>query len=152
SLRAGIQPFVSDFRGFVFADTNLGARLFGNAANNRWQYNAAYFDLLEKETNSDLNTFDKRAQKVFVANVFRQDFLSHGFQLSLSYQRSQDDASTHYDANGFLVRPAKIGSVRPHEVTANYLGFASDGHLGRLNVSQACYFAFGTDDDHPLAD
>ena len=151
SVRAGIQPFVSDFRGFVFADSNLGARLFGNAANNRWQYNAAYFDLLEKETNSELNTFDKREQKVFVANVFRQDVFTHGYQLSLSYHRSQDDASTHYDANGFLVRPAKVGSFRPHEIRANYVGLAGDGHLGRLNVSHAYYFAFGTDRDQPLA-
>ena len=151
SVRAGIQPFVSDFRGFVFADSNLGARLFGNAGNNRWQYNAAYFDLLEKETNSELNTFDKRAQKVFVANLFRQDFLAHGYQVSLSYHRSQDDPTTHYDANGFLVRPAKIGSVRPHEIRANYLGFAGDGHLGRLNVSHAYYYVFGTDSDQPLA-
>jgi hypothetical protein len=151
SVRAGIQPFVSDFRGFVFADSNLGARLFGNAANNRWQYNAAYFDLLEKETNSDLNTFDKREQKVFVANLFRQDFLTRGYQVSLSYHRSQDDASTHYDANGFLVRPARIGSVRSHQIRANYLGLAGDGHLGRLNISHAYYFAFGTDSDSPLA-
>jgi hypothetical protein len=151
SVRAGIQPFVSDFRGFVFADSNLGARLFGNASNNRWQYNAAYFDLLEKETNSELNTFAKREQKVFVANLFRQDFLAHGYQVSLSYHRSQDDASTHYDANGFLVRPAKVGRARPHEIRANYLGLAGDGHLGRLNVSHAYYFVFGTDGDQPLA-
>jgi hypothetical protein len=151
SVRAGIQPFVSDFRGFVFADSNLGARLFGNASSNRWQYNAAYFDLLEKETNSDLNLFDKRGQKVYVANVFRQDAFAHGFTVSASYHRSQDDATVHYDANGFLVRPAKIGSVRPHEVTANYVGLAGDGHLGRVNVSTAAYYAFGSDTDHPLA-
>lgn len=29
SMRVGSQPFVSDFRGFVFADTNRGVRLFG---------------------------------------------------------------------------------------------------------------------------
>ena len=28
SLRAGIQPFVSDFRGFIFSDNNLGAAVF----------------------------------------------------------------------------------------------------------------------------
>lgn len=153
SLRAGIQPFVSDFRGFVFADTNLGARLFGNAANNRWQYNAAYFDLLEKQTNSELNTFDSRDQKVVIANLYRQDFLAHGHTLALSYHRSQDeaDAEQHYDANGFLVRPAKIGSPRLHRLTTNYAGLASDGHLGRLNVSQAYYYAWGRDDDNPLA-
>ena len=41
SSRFGIQPFVSDFRGFIFNDTNLGVRIFGNYDNNRWQYNVA---------------------------------------------------------------------------------------------------------------
>src|SRR5205085_1425240 len=43
SLRVGIQPFVSDFRGFIFTDNNLGARLFGAFRNNRYQFNLAYF-------------------------------------------------------------------------------------------------------------
>jgi hypothetical protein len=150
SARVGIQPFVSDFRGFVFSEQQLGARLFGNAANNHWQYNAAYFDLLERETNSELLTFDKRDQKVFVANVFRQDVFSHGFTLSASYHYSKDDPTLHFDSNGFLVRPAKIGSVRPHEIKAQYAGIAGDGHLGGLNLSAAFYQAFGTDADNPL--
>jgi len=151
SLRAGIQPFVSDFRGFVFSDVNLGARLYGNYGDNRWQYNLAYFDLLEKDTNSELNTFEKREQRLVIANLYRQDFLAKGYTLSLSYHGSLDDPSVHYDQNGFLVRPAKIGSVRPHEVKAHYAGFAGDGHLGRLNLSHAFYWAFGTDSDQPLA-
>jgi len=150
SLRVGIQPFVSDFRGFIFSEQQLGARLFGNAANNRWQYNAAYFDLLERETNSELLTFEKREQKVFVANVFRQDTFKKGFTLSASYHFSKDDPTLHFDANGFLVRPAKIGSVRPHEVRAHYVGVAGDGHLGRMNLSAAFYSVFGTDEDNPL--
>ena len=150
SVRAGIQPFISDFRGFVFSEQQLGARLFGNAANNRWQYNAAYFDLLERETNSELLTFEKREQKVGVVNVFRQDTFRKGFTLSASYHFSKDDATLHFDANGFLVRPAKIGSVRPHEIKAHYAGIAGDGHLGRLNLSAAFYQAFGEDDDNPL--
>ncbi|PYQ48003.1 MAG: hypothetical protein DMF78_22255, partial [Acidobacteria bacterium] len=153
SVRAGIQPFVSDFRGLVFSDTNLGARLFGNASNNRWQYNLAAFDLLEKDTNSELNTFERRHQRVYVANVFHQDTFTHGYQLSLSFHRSEDRASDefHYDGNGFLVRPARIGTPRLHDLSANYVGLAGDGHLGRINVSHAAYYAFGTDDDHPLA-
>jgi hypothetical protein len=150
SLRAGIQPFVSDFRGFVFSDQNLGARLFGNAASNRWQYNAAFFDLLEKETNSELNTFERREQQVVVANVYRQDFLARGYTLSLSYHWSRDKGSVHYDANDFLVRPAKIGSAQPHEVEAHYVGFAGDGHLGRINLSHAFYWVFGTDSLQPI--
>ena len=58
SVRAGIQPFSSDFRGFLFRDTNLGVRLFGNWGRNRNQWNVAYFDQLEKETNSELNLAD----------------------------------------------------------------------------------------------
>jgi hypothetical protein len=57
SSRIGIQPFVSDFRGFIFADTNLGARIFGSADNNRIQFNLAAFEMREKDTYSDLNTF-----------------------------------------------------------------------------------------------
>ena len=35
SVRAGIQPFNADFRGFLFSDNNLGARVFGGFANNK---------------------------------------------------------------------------------------------------------------------
>src|SRR5207247_7090716 len=38
SARVGIQPFVSVFRGFIFSDNNLVARLFGSFRNNRYQY------------------------------------------------------------------------------------------------------------------
>ena len=78
SVRAGIQPFVSDFRGFIFSDNNLGARIFGAFDNNRYQFNAAYFSMLEKDTNSGLNRFDTRHQNVYIANIFRQDFIRKG--------------------------------------------------------------------------
>jgi hypothetical protein len=151
SLRAGIQPFNSDFRGLVFSDDNLGARLFGNADNNRWQYNAAYFDLLEKDTNSELNTFDKREQKVGIANVFRQDFLVPGYTFEASFHSSVDNANFHYDTNGILTRPAPIGLPIPHEVDSRYIGIAGDGHFGRLNLDDAFYYAFGTDNLNPIA-
>ena len=39
-----------------------------------YQYNAAYFRPLEKDTNSGLNRlFDFRGQNLFIANLFRQD-------------------------------------------------------------------------------
>jgi hypothetical protein len=87
---------------------------------------------------------------VVVGNLYRQDFLAKGYTLSLSYHFSRDDPTVHYDANGFLVRPSKIGSVRPHEVKAHYAGLAGDGHLGRLNISNAFYWVFGQDSDQPL--
>src|SRR4029434_8560465 len=85
SMRAGIQPFVSDFRGFIFNDSNLGVRIFGNYDNNRWQYNLAFFDMREKDTYSDLNEFDSRDQQVLIANVYRQDFLAKGYSAPLSF-------------------------------------------------------------------
>jgi len=151
SVRAGIQPFVSDFRGFIFSDNNLGLRFFGAADNNRLQYNAAYFSMLEKDTNSGLNRFDTRHQNVYIANVFRQDFLRKGFTIQGSVHYNDDRRSVEYDRNGFLVRPALIGDVRPHAIKVGYLGLSGDGHLGKLNLSHAYYFAFGRDDRNPIA-
>jgi hypothetical protein len=67
ALRGGLQPFNSDFRGFIFNDVNLGGRIFGNGGNNRYQYNLAVFDMREKDSNSDLNSLDDRKQEVVEA-------------------------------------------------------------------------------------
>lgn len=151
SLRAGIQPFVSDFRGFIFSDNNLGARLFGSFDNNRYQFNAAYFSMLEKDTNSGLNTFDTRHQNVYIANLFRQDFIHKGYTIQASFHFNDDRSSIEFDENGFLVRPALIGDVRPHAVKVGYIGVNGDGHLGRVNLTNSYYFAFGHDDQNPIA-
>jgi hypothetical protein len=151
SLRAGIQPFVSDFRGFIYSDNNLGARLFGAFDNNKLQFNAAFFHQLEKDTNSGLNRFDQRPQNVFIANVFRQDFLAKGYTLQGSIHYNDDRRSVEYDRNGFLVRPALVGDARPHSIKVGYLGIAGDGHIRRLNISHAYYYAFGRDDRNPIA-
>ncbi len=147
SVRAGIQPFNSDFRGFLFRDTNLGVRLFGNWGRNRHQWNVAYFDQLEKETNSELNLLERRDQKVYIANYYHQDFLTQGYTISPSFQANIDKGvEFFFDENGFLVRPSPIGFVLPHEVKAYYVGFGGDGHLGRLNLTHQFYQAFGEDD------
>jgi len=72
--RLGSQAFNSDFRGFIFNDINFGGRVFGNARNNHYQYNLMVLDMREKDTNSELNKFDQRDQRVIIANVYRQDF------------------------------------------------------------------------------
>jgi hypothetical protein len=153
SLRAGLQPFVSDFRGFVFSETNLGARLFGTLRDNRLRYNLAYFDLLEKDTYSGLNTFARRQQRVMVANLYVHDAFTPGYTVSVSLLRSEDHASTepHYDRTGLLVRPARVGTVRLHQVDANYLGLCGQGRWGPLDVSHATYLAFGADKHNPIA-
>ncbi len=151
SARVGIQPFVSDFRGFVFSDNNLGARLFGAFANNRYQFNLAYFNQLEKDTNSGLNRFDSRKQNIFVANIYRQDFIRKGYTIQATALYNDDHGSRHFDRNGFLVRPALIGDVRPHKISVGYFGINGDGHIGRLNLTHSFYFAFGHDDRNPIA-
>jgi hypothetical protein len=151
SVRAGIQPFVSDFRGFIFSDNNLGARVFGSLDNNRLQFNGAYFSMLEKDTNSGLNRFDSRDQNVYVANVFRQDFIRKGYTIQGSFHYNDDRRGVKFDRNGFLVRPALIGDVRPHAIKVAYLGVSGDGHLGRLNLTHAYYFAFGHDERNEIA-
>ncbi len=151
SVRAGIQPFVSDFRGFIFSDNNLGARVFGAFDNNRYQFNGAYFSMLEKDTNSGLNRFDTRHQNVYIANFFRQDFIRKGYTIQGSFHYNDDRRTVEFDRNGFLVRPALVGDVRPHAVKVGYIGISGDGHLGRLNLSNAYYFAFGHDERNPIA-
>jgi hypothetical protein len=151
SLRVGIQPFVSDFRGFIFNDTNLGARIFGNYDNNRWQYNIAAFDMLEKDTYSDLNEFSRRKQQIYVANVFRQDLFWKGYTGELSFLADFDNNSVHYDKNGFITRPAPIGTVAPHYVQAYYLGWTGDGHISWLNIDHALYQVLGEDSLNGIA-
>lgn len=151
SVRAGIQEFSSDFRGFIAVLEAPGVRAFGTLANSRIEYNAAFFDLLEKETNSAFNEWKRRNQQVWIANVYVQDFLTPGYTTSFSFHANQDHGDTHYDHNGFLVRPAPIGVIAENEVEAYYLGWSGNGHIGRLNVSHAFYQAFGTEAFNPLS-
>jgi hypothetical protein len=152
SLRGGIQPFNSDFRGFLFRDTNLGVRVFGTWGRNRNQWNVAVFDQLEKETNSELNLLHRRKQRVIVANYYRQDFLARGYTISASYHANRDAGEElTFDANGFLVRPSPIGLVAPHIVRAQYVGVGGDGHIGRLNLTHQYYQAFGRDELNGIA-
>ena len=152
SVRAGIQGFNSDFRGFLFFDNQSGLRVFGNARANRNQFNAAYFRPLEKDTYSRLNrSFDDREQDVFVANYFRQDFLRPGYTGQFVAAYNHDHASVHYNRNGVQTRPALIGVAKPHDVRVGYLGFNGDGHLGRINITNSFYWAFGRDSMNPLA-
>lgn len=151
SLRVGVQQFNSDFRGLLFLQEQPGARLFGNLHSNRMQYNAAYFWFLEKDTNSGLNAFQNRHQQVALANFYIQDFITKGYTAQVSYHYNKDDASLHFDQNGFLVRPAPIGAVTPHDIRAHYIGITGNGHFGRINVSNAVYQALGYDELNPIA-
>lgn len=155
SIRVGIQPFISDFRGLLYVDEPIGIRLFGNRDSNRWQYNLAWFRRVEKDTNSGLNDISKplRDEDILVANVYRQDFLVPGFTLqgTVIYDDNRENGEPYYDNNGFLTRPAAIGNEVPHTYKVTYVGINGDGHFGRWNLTASGYYVFGTVDQDPLA-
>jgi uncharacterized protein YgiM (DUF1202 family) len=156
SLRVGIQPFTADFRGFLFLDQPFGLRMFGTRDDNRWQYNAAWFRRLEKDTNSGLNDITQRlrADDVYVANLYRQDWPVIGFttQGVLLHNRNREGKrGQYYNENDFLERPAILGNGRSRSYDVTYLGLNGDGHWRRWNVSASGYVAFGRDDPGPVS-
>ncbi|MEM1090950.1 MAG: hypothetical protein AAGI67_11245 [Pseudomonadota bacterium] len=146
SFRFGIQPFSSDFRGFLFQDLQMGARLFGNRDNNKYQYNLAWFRRLEKDLNTGLNDIEEglRDDDVFIANVYAQDWPVLGFfsQATVVHNRNRED-EFFFDENGFIARPASLGNERPRNYDVTYLGFNGDGHFGRYNLTASAYLAVG---------
>ena len=149
SVRVGIQPFNFDFRGFLFQDQQLGVRLFGNRDNNRFQYNLIAAWRLEKDTNSGLNNLfqSPRDDWILHANVFRQDFPFVGLtsQASITWNINRERGELEVDDNGFPVRPALIGDLRARSYDAIYLGYSTDGHIGRFNWTSSFYFLLGQD-------
>jgi hypothetical protein len=155
SVRIGIQPVIADFRGFLFHDQQLGARLFGTRDNNYWQYNIAWFRRLEKDTNAGLNDLGKRLRDddIFFANIYRQDLFVRGYtgQAVVAYNRNREgNDQPFYNKNGFLERPASIGYERPTNYDVVYLGLNGDGHFGRLNLTNAFYVALGNLSANPF--
>ncbi len=150
SVRFGIQPFTNDFRGFLFIDSPVGIRLFGNRKNNIFQYNLAWFRRIEKDTNSGLNDIGRslRNDDIYVANLFWQDTFVKGLfsQFSILHNRNDDD-DFFFDENDFIARPASLGLERNREYNVTYLGYALDGHIGRMNITSQIYYVFGEQDE-----
>jgi hypothetical protein len=148
SIRVGIQPFSSDFRGFLFQDNQLGVRLFGTRDNNRLQYNLAAFWRLEKDTNSGLNAILRSPRDDFVltANVYRQDLPVPGMtsQFSATWNINREKGDVQVDTNGFPVRPALIGELRGRDYDAIYLSYNADGRIGRVNLTASATYLLGS--------
>ena len=151
SVRVGTQPFISDFRGFLFTDINRAVRLFGTRNANRDQYNLAYFRQWEKDTNSQLNTFNDRSRTSSSPTTTARTSSSPATPRRSASTYNNDPRSFKFDKNRFLVRPDPVGVARPHEVDVAYLGWAGDGHIGRFNLTHQFYWAFGRDSLNPLA-
>jgi hypothetical protein len=141
-------------------DEQPAVRLFGDLHSNKIEYNAAYFQFLEKNTNSGLNTFERRHQQVVLGNVYLQDLFFPGYTAEFVAAWNKDDATIRYDDNGFLVRPAPIGNVidqNPgagpiaHGIRVGYFGWLGSGHIHGINVTHAFYQAVGEDTFNPIA-
>jgi hypothetical protein len=141
-------------------DEQPALRIFGNIGSDRIEYNAAYFDFLEKNTNSGLNTFNRRHQQVLLGNTYLQDFFFPGYTAEFVAAWNKDDATLHYDDNGFLVRPSPIANVinqNPgagpilHGIRVRYFGWLGSGHIHRLNITHAFYQAIGKDSFNGIA-
>lgn len=150
SIRVGIQPFSSDFRGFLFQDSPFGVRLFGNRFNNKLQYNLAWFRRLDKDVNSGLNDVKAglRDDDLLIANVYLQDMPRLGFfsEFLFAYNRNRE-TSTTFDDNNFITRPASIGLEIPRKYDAYYFGLGGDGHFGRLNLTTQFFWVTGKEKD-----
>ncbi|HEY2759253.1 MAG TPA: hypothetical protein VGI75_00880, partial [Pirellulales bacterium] len=151
SLRIGSQPFLSDFRGFVFEDTNRAIRLFGTNNANRGQFNVYYQYWQEKETNSELNTFIDRPKQTLILNGYLQDFIFPGYTAQLNFIYDRDKGDLEFDRNDFLVRPDPAGVAAIHSVNSYYLGWTGDGHINRWNIDHAFYWVLGEDTLNPIA-
>ncbi|MCC6194020.1 MAG: SH3 domain-containing protein [Burkholderiales bacterium] len=155
SVRVGVQPFISDFRGFLFQDQPVGIRLFGTREGNLYQYNIGWFRRIEKDTNSGLNDLGKplRDDDIFFVNLYRQDFIVPGFtvQGTVIYNDNRETQTAFLDNNGFQVRPAVLGDMRPRKYNVTYLGASADGHLGAWNTTGSLYWALGRDRNNPYS-
>lgn len=145
-VRIGVQPFTSDFRGFLFLDQPLGVRLFGTRRNNIFQYNLAWFRRLRKHTNTRLNDVGESLpdNDIFFANLYWQDLLQPGFnsQFSVAYNRNRE-SGTRIIADEFGASPIGFEDDASHDFDVVYLGYNGDGHLGRVNLSGSLYYALG---------
>ena len=153
SLRIGIQPFISDFRGFLFQDSPLGIRLFGTRDNNRYQYNLGVFRRIEKDANSGLNDITSggsplRKDDFAVANLYVQDWPVAGFttQGTAVFNRNREGDELFTDTNNMIQRPSSLGLGRGSDYDVGYVGLNGDGHFGRWNLTTALYGAVGTVD------
>ena len=65
--------------------------------------------------------------------------------VSLTLNANREGNGRTVDDNGFPVRPALIGNLRPRNYDVLYAGYGADGRIGRINISAQAYAAIGSD-------
>jgi hypothetical protein len=146
SVRIGIQPVTSDFRGFVLADQPLGIRLFGTRDNDIYQYSVGWFRRLPKNA-ARQNQLGAGipANDLLMGNLYIQDLWRAGLtsELVFIYDRSRA-RGTHIvvgDAQTTFTTGAR------HDYDVVYLGYGVDGHVGTLNLTSSVYEVVGRESE-----
>ncbi|HXA35749.1 MAG TPA: hypothetical protein VNW26_05405 [Steroidobacteraceae bacterium] len=152
SVRVGIQPLTSDFRGFLLSDPPLAARLFGTRDNNVLQYNIALATRIPKDRVrlNDLNTKIPDDQ-ILLANLYWQDLFKLGTtsEFIFAFNRNRADVPASGAVDGST--PSTPLQVRRAYDVA-YLGYSLDGHFGRLNTTAAVYGLAGRENRSMFVD
>jgi len=146
SVRIGIQPVTSDFRGFVLADQPLGIRFFGTRDNDVYQYSAGWFRRLPKNParQNELGA-GIPANDIVMANLYIQDLGRAGLtsELVFIYDRSRARGTRIVVGDGNTT----FTSGARHDYDVVYLGYGADGHVGTLNLTGSVYEVIGRESE-----
>jgi hypothetical protein len=153
SVRVGIQPLTSDFRGFLLSDQPLAVRLFGTRDSNVYQYNVALFRSLRKNAVSlnDVGAALPHNDAVLV-NVYRQDFPRAGVtsEMVAAYDRNREPGMK--ELLGFDGTPNAPAVRMRHDYDVAYFGYGIDGHFGWLNATAMAYGLLGRERQSTFTD
>jgi hypothetical protein len=146
SVRIGIQPVTSDFRGFVLADQPAGIRLFGTRDNNIYQYSLGWFRRLPKNpARQNQLGAGIPANDIVMGNLYIQDLGWKGLnsEAVFIYDRSRAPGTRVTVQNGV---PTFTSGAR-HDYDVVYLGYSADGHIGTLNLTGSAYEVLGRESE-----
>jgi hypothetical protein len=140
SVRVGIQPFTSDFRGFLLSDQPLAMRFFGTRDDNVFQYNLALISRVPKDR-VRLNDVGRGIpnNQIALGNLYWQDLLVPGVTSEFIVALNRNRAAAPrllFAADGAAEEPAVKAQ---HDYDVAYLGYGLDGHFGRLNATAMVY-------------
>ncbi len=146
SVRLGIQPLTSDFRGFVLADQPLGLRLFGTRDDDIYQYSAGWYRRLPKNA-ARQNQLGAGipANDLFMANLYVQDLGRAGLtsEFVFIYDRSRARGTQVLAGTATANLPVTFITGARHDYDVAYVGYSADGHIGSLNLTGSVYDVLG---------
>jgi len=135
----GIFAIKNDFEGFIYNDQNRHGEVFATLNANETAMDVFYADRVLKDAVSGLNTGNRRNDEVGGLNYQIND-IRPGLDLNLEYTNNQD---------------TQLGEIKnkfnPNAaVSANYMGAAIQGVLGRFDISAGATYVTGRDGNNIL--